>query len=220
MAETNKRSSARKRKQDGKARLLLFRAAAWFIVIGVVWTGYLLYRINGYDYNKEIPPADAGIVLGAALWDDVPSPALKERLDYAYELLESGKVHKLILTGGLDGNGSKLTEAEGMRNYLAALGVPEDKLLLELKARSTYENLLYSKPIVEAYQLNSLLLITHDYHAARASDIAHYLHYPQTTTAAFHTEVLSPVKNESREVLAFTKWELDKLLMTVHLKAD
>lgn len=215
--DRRKKSSQRKRKASSRPWLLLFRFFSWCVVAFIFWCGYLLYLINGYDYHKEISKADAAIVLGAALWNDKPSPALKERLDYAYELYKQGKVDKLILTGGLDGNGSELTEAEGMKEYLAALGVPRDKLLLELKARSTYENLLFSKPIAEAYNLDSLLIVTHDYHASRANDIAGYLGYEQYEMAAFPTEVLSPLKNESREVLAYTKWKLDKLLLRTGL---
>lgn len=213
--KSNKRKggSPRKRKSSARTGLLLFRLASWCIVAGVFWCGYMLYLINGYTISKSLPSADAGIVLGAALWNDKPSPALKERLDYAFELYEQGKVEKLILTGGLDGNGSKLTEAEGMRDYLLALGVPKDKLLLELKARSTYENLLYSKPIAEAYDLDSFLIITHDYHASRSGDIADFLGYDEFQTAAFTTEVLNPLKYQSREVLAYTKWLMDKLLL-------
>lgn len=212
-ANIRKGSSPRRRKSSKRPWLLFFRLICWCVVAGVFWCGYMLYLINGYQSAEELKEADAGIVLGAALWNDKPSPALKERLDYAFELYEQGKVDMLILTGGLDGNGSKLTEAEGMRDYLTALGVPEDKLLLELKARSTYENLLFSKPIAEAYSLNRLLIITHDYHASRASEIADFLGYEDTETAAFASEVLNPVKNESREVLAYTKWKLDELLM-------
>ena len=136
--------------------------------------------------SNSVVPSDGGIVLGAALWNDTPSPALKERLDYAFELYEQGKVGKLILTGGLDGNGSEQTEAEGMRDYLLELGIPEDKLLLELKARSTYENLLFSKPIAEADNLDKLLIITHDYHASRSKEIAKFLHYPHLKWQVFH----------------------------------
>ncbi|MFD1954793.1 YdcF family protein [Paenibacillus thailandensis] len=215
MKPNNRRGSSSRKRKSARPWLLLFRLMSWCIVAGVFWCGYLLYLINGYDYSRDAPKADAAIVLGAALWNDMPSPALKERLDSAYGLYKEGKVGKLILTGGLDGNGSKLTEAEGMRNYLVALGVPEDKLLLELKARSTYENLLFSKPIAEAYDLDRLLIVTHDYHASRADEIAGFLDYSNYTMAAFPSEVLNPVKNESREVLAYTKWKLDELLLSL-----
>jgi uncharacterized SAM-binding protein YcdF (DUF218 family) len=136
-------------------------------------------------------------------------------LEFTLGLYESGTVDKLILSGGLDGNGSIKTEAEGMRDYLIAKGVPIDKLLLENKATSTYENILFSMTVAEQNKLSKLIVITHDYHAARAEEVAKHLGFEQTEVAATKSKVLNPVYNESREVLAFTKWKLDSLLLTL-----
>jgi len=212
---TVSRSSSRRRSKKKRPWLLLFRVVAWIICAGVFWCGYLLWLINGFDTNKPLVKADAGIVLGAALWNDVPSPALKERLDFAWQLYKTGSVDKLILTGGLDNNRSKKTEAEGMRDYLVAKGISADKLLLENKATSTYENLAFSKTIAENHGLSSLIVITHDYHAARSKEIAKKLDFAQFQVAATKSKVLNPVYNESREVLAFTKWKLDSLLLSL-----
>lgn len=212
---TGRRGRPRKRTKKTRPWLLLFRIAAWLVCAGVFWCGYLLWLINGFPTGKPLIRADAGIVLGAALWNDVPSPALKERLDFAYRIYENGTVDKLILSGGLDGNGSNKTEAEGMRDYLIALGVSSDKLLLENNATSTYENLLFSKRIAEQNKLSKLIVITHDYHAARAKEVAKNLGFEQTQVAATKSKVLNPVYNESRELLAFTKWKLDSLLLSI-----
>jgi uncharacterized SAM-binding protein YcdF (DUF218 family) len=217
---SGRRSSTRKRTKKRRPWLLLFRVVAWTICAGVFWCGYLLWLINGYPIDKPLAKADAGIVLGAALWNDVPSPALKERLDFAYQLYAAGTVDKLILSGGLDANGSTLTEAEGMRNYLVAKGISDDKLLLEDKATSTYENLGYSKQIAEQNKLNTLMIITHDYHAARSKEIAKKLDFKQFQVAATKSLVLNPVYNESREVLAFTKWKVDSLLLSIGIHSS
>ncbi|SFF09406.1 protein SanA, affects membrane permeability for vancomycin [Paenibacillus catalpae] len=202
------RSKSRKRRG-----LLLFRICIGLCLVGLLYCGYLLWLINSYDDSAPIEKADAAIVLGASLWSDKPSPALKERLDFAYKLYKEGKVKQLILSGGLDHNGSKLTEAEGMRVYLLEKGIPADKMLLDNAARSTYENLLNSKVIAADHQLKKLLIVTHDYHAPRAMEIARYLDYQNAEAAAFHSEVLNPFKNQSREVLAFAKWKVDAVLL-------
>lgn len=179
----------------------------------MLWCAYLLWLINSDNASKSIPKSDAAIVLGAALWSDKPSPGLKERLDRAYLLYKEGKADKLILTGGYDHNGSTLTEAEGMRNYLLSLGVPKEKLLLEKQATSTYENMLFSKAIIEREKLQSILIVTHDYHASRSKEIARYVGINNATMVPFHSKVLKPVYNQSREVLAYTKWKVDAVLM-------
>ena len=193
---------------------LMMRIAAWIAALGVFWCAYLLWVINSYELPKPIPKADAAIVLGAALWNDVPSPGLRERLDHAAELYKQGNVNYLLLTGGLDHNGSTMTEAEGMRGYLTKKGVPKDKLVLENDARSTYENLKFSKPLIAKKGWSSVVIVTHDYHAPRAAEIARYLNYkPGTVVLGYKSKVLSAAKNEVREVLAFTKWKLDSVLL-------
>ncbi|GMK46058.1 hypothetical protein PghCCS26_31860 [Paenibacillus glycanilyticus] len=175
-------TGSKSRKRRG---LLLFRLFVGLCLLGVLCCGYLLWQINSYDDSKPVEQADAAIVLGASLWSDKPSPALKERLDFADKLYKDGKVKMLILSGGLDRNGSKLTEAQGMRVYLLAKGIPEDKMLLDNAARSTYENLLNSKVIAAEHGLNKLLIVTHDYHAPRALEMARYLDYENVQAAAF-----------------------------------
>ncbi|UVI27694.1 YdcF family protein [Paenibacillus spongiae] len=212
------RSKPRKRKRFRAAARLL-RICAWLAALGVFWCGYLLWTINSYSPPNPLPKADAAIVLGAALWDNEPSPGLQERLDHALKLYKQGTVSNLILTGGLDHNGSTLTEAEGMRDYLLAKGVPADRMVLENDARSTYENLLFSKPIAQRNGWESLIIVTHDYHAPRSADIAEFIGYKDTVTSGFKSKVLSSAYNESREVLAFTKWKLDAFLMLIGIRS-
>ncbi|XEC92599.1 YdcF family protein [Paenibacillus tarimensis] len=215
-------ASARPRRKPKKKRFrpirLLFRLALWTIALAVFWCGYLFWHITTYKEPGTIPNSDAAIVLGAALWNDRPSPGLKERLDYAYQLYEDGKFKYIIVSGGYDYNGSKLTEADGMRNYLVERGVPEDRIFLEPFARSTYENLLFSKPIGEEQGWKTLTVITHDFHAPRAKDIAGFLGMEETTVTGTKSRVLSYAYNESREVLAYSKWTIDKLLLRFGLQ--
>ncbi|WP_127533646.1 YdcF family protein [Paenibacillus kobensis] len=213
LTKSTKPSSGLRRNRRRKPLLVLFRLVLSFAVLGVLWCGYILWSINSVTIPKTIPKADVAVVLGAALWNDRPSPGLKERLDHAYALYKEGKTDKLILTGGLDHNGSKLTEAEGMRRYLTGLGVPPDKLLLEPKATSTYENMLFSKAIIDREKFKSVIIVTHDYHTARSKEIAKYVGIERPVMAPFKSDVLKPVYNETREVLAFTKWKVDAVAM-------
>jgi uncharacterized SAM-binding protein YcdF (DUF218 family) len=196
----------------------MFRILMWLLLAGIVWCGYVLWLINGFPVSQTAEKkADAGIVLGAALWNDKPSPGLKERLDHAYSLYKQGQIKRFIVTGGLDHNGSRLTEAQGMRDYLTGKGVPVKAILLEDKATSTYENLLLSQAIAKKEAIGSIVIITHSYHAARAKEIADYLGMKHTTLSPVRTQVLNIPYNVSREVLAFTKWKLDSVLLRLGL---
>ncbi|MGG4033946.1 YdcF family protein [Paenibacillus cisolokensis] len=204
-------------KRRGKKRRPLYvtlRLSAWAVAIAAFWIGYQFWAIHEYKPPKPMPTADVGIVLGAALWDGEPSPALRERLDHAVDLYKSGYISRIIVSGGYDYEGAALTEAEGMRNYLVKQQIPGEHIRLENDATNTYENLLYSKKIMDKQGWKSALIITHTFHAKRSGDIADYLGYTNTTVAAVKSRVLSAARYESREVLALTKWHVDKLLMS------
>lgn len=204
---------SRPRRRAFRPWLLLFRLLLWSFVAVAAWCIYVLWLVNSFDTKQTYPQLDAGIVLGAALWNNKPSPALRERLELALRLYEAGTVERLILSGGHGGLLSTLSEAEGMRNYLVEAGVPEDKLILEPEAANTYQNIAYSKALGEAAGLTDFLIITHDYHAPRAREIAVFAGLEEAKVAAISSKVLNPYYNDTREVLAYTKWKLEWILL-------
>ncbi|MGU3473240.1 YdcF family protein [Paenibacillus sp. D51F] len=214
-----KPAARRKKNRHGGLLGRLVRACLIIGALGVFAAGYLFWQITHYSPPNPVPKRQAGIVLGAALWNDAPSPGLKERLDQALKLYHAGRVEKLIVSGGLDRNGSKLTEAQGMRVYLVSRGVPKDAVILENRATSTYENLVFSRQAGEAAGIKSYLIITHEYHASRALDMARFLGFPDPAVSSVKSKVLNAAANETRETLAYGKWQLDKLLMLVGLKS-
>ncbi|MHA6484004.1 YdcF family protein [Paenibacillus sp. strain BS8-2] len=216
MMAVKRRSNTRRRKSSRRPWLLLFRLIVVMLIALLIWCGYVAWLINHHTSSfKAGMHADAGIILGAALWNDRPSPALKERLDYALQLYEDGAVDVLILSGGHGGLSSTLSEAEGMRNYLMDKGLPEDKLLLENKSTSTYQNLLFSMELGGASGVESFLVITHDYHATRAQEIAAYVGYDPVMVTGVRSRVLNRFFNDTREVLAYSKWKLEYALYRI-----
>lgn len=195
-------------------RLALSMAA--LLLAGAGWLGWMTYTVLSFEDVQPDTVTDAGIVLGAALWGDQPSPGLRERLNLAAQLYREGKFSTIIVSGGLDPAAS-LTEAEGMRNYLLEQGISPEAVLLESESTTTYENLLFSKRVMERQGLHSATVVTHEYHAARARDIADYVGIEPPAVSGTPSSVLSPVYHHSREVLALTKWKLDKLLMGLGL---
>ncbi|PZD93743.1 YdcF family protein [Paenibacillus sambharensis] len=201
-----------------RLRRLALRIILAAVLLTVIWVGYLLWVINRFDPGPVGESYDAGIVLGASLWRDVPSPGLRERLDHALKLYEEGRFDTFILTGGYGGVRSRLAEAEGMRNYLLERGVPESDMLLETTSTSTYDNLLNSKAIMREHDIEKVVIITHEFHSARAYDIARYLNYPDADLSPAKSEVVPEHQQQPREVLAFTKWKIDSLLLKLGLR--
>lgn len=133
---------------------------------------------------------DAAIVLGAAVHGNKPSPVLQGRLEYAVELLRTGRVQMLIVTGG-GRSGQRWSEAEVSARYLRQHGVPAERILLEARSRTTRENLCFASPIARAHGIRSLALVTDPLHMARALYIARALELNLSPAATPHTRFRS-----------------------------
>ncbi|RKN84109.1 YdcF family protein [Paenibacillus ginsengarvi] len=201
--------------QGGKRwlrRLIAFVSAA--VLLGLIWVGYVQWRIRSVQDMPLARDAQVAIVLGASLRNDKPSPALRERLEQAYKLYEIGGVSRLIVSGGLDDNGATITEAEGMKRYLIGRGIPEEAILEEGESTSTYENLLFSKRIMDREGWTRPIIVTHQYHGARSMDIADFIGLSGATASLADSEVIWMPWHKGRETLAFAKWYANKLLLS------
>ena len=114
------------------------------------------------------------IVLGCGVNGDRPSLMLTERLDAAYDYLNTHEEVVCILSGG-QGKGENISEAECMYRYLIEKGIAKERLYKEDRSTSTRENLLYSKKIIEEKNLDpQVIIVTNEFHEYRASVIAEY----------------------------------------------
>lgn len=179
------------------------------ILFGIAEISVLVYwwpSVSRYDASPmPTQNKQAALVLGAALWDDRPSPALKERLDMAMKLYKQKKVRYLVLSGGPEGSG--ITEAQVMKAYLISHGVPATSLILEDRSRNTEENLRFAKPILNQHHLGEVYLVTHDYHQYRALRYAARVGI-QAVPAPVHSQVLWVPYHKARECLALVKLAL------------
>ncbi|EGT3616754.1 YdcF family protein [Clostridium perfringens] len=149
-------------------KILLIICISIFIIIEGAIIFYPKKSLNTCDYI---------IVLGAGLRGESLTATLKDRLDKTIEYLDKTDYDGEIIVSGGQGPGEDITEAEAMTKYLTEKGVPRNRIILENKATSTYENLKYSKEIIEnlsGMPINNLnvLLITTDFHAMRSELLA------------------------------------------------
>ncbi len=152
------------KKRIAKALLLI-------LVILLVTVGLLASRIYTYSNAGSDGPADAAIVLGAAVWGAQVSPVFKERINHGIDLYQNRKVRKLIFTGG-QGNSNEPTESSAARRYAMQRGIPAGDILIEEKSHTTYENILYAKQIADANGLRKVLIVSDPLHMKRAVAMA------------------------------------------------
>ena len=110
------------------------------------------------------------LVLGAKVNGTVPSLSLSERIDTAYAYLTEHPNVIAILTGG-QGPDEGISEAQCMFNLLTAQGIDPQRLWLEDKATSTWENLVFSANLIESktgIRPEKLGIVSSEYHLYRA----------------------------------------------------
>jgi uncharacterized SAM-binding protein YcdF (DUF218 family) len=129
--------------------------------------GLMAWRVYSFRNTTSDGPADAAVVLGAAVWTREPSPVFKERINHAINLYRNGRVRKLIFTGG-QGNPGEPTEASAARDYALQSGLPASDILIEDKSHTTYENILNAKQLAATQGIRTVLIVSDPLHMKRA----------------------------------------------------
>jgi uncharacterized SAM-binding protein YcdF (DUF218 family) len=123
----------------------------------------LAWRVYSFRNTTSDGPADAAVVLGAAVRTREVSPVFKERINHAVDLYQKGRVQKLIFTGG-QGNPGEPTEASAARLYAVQSGVLARDILIEDKSRTTYENIVNAKQLADAHGIRTMLIVSDPLH--------------------------------------------------------
>ena len=133
--------------------------------------GLLAAQIYSFRNTYSDGPADAAVVLGAAVWTSEVSPVFKERINHGIELYRNRKVRKLIFTGG-QGNPGEPTESSAARQYALQSGVPAGDILIEEQSHTTYENIEYAKHLADKNGIRKVLIVSDPLHMKRAITMA------------------------------------------------
>ena len=160
-------------------KLHIFSGFWLMILILLILFSVTFYQIYNFKddaqaYNSGTKKANAGVVLGAAVWGgNRPSPILRERINKGFEIYEKKYVPKLVLTGG--GSPNELTEGQVEMNELIKYGVDKNNLIVEDKSNSTFEQILFVRD--KLYRKNKwdrIILISDNYHLFRSSEICKF----------------------------------------------
>lgn len=114
--------------------------------------------------KKEYLEADCLIVFGCHL-----KPLLEERINLAIDILNSKKINKVLLTGGI-GVAGDFNESKYMEEALLNHGIKKEMILIEDKSTTTEENIINSIEILERHNLlknNKIILVSSQAHLRR-----------------------------------------------------
>jgi len=140
--------------------LLVFVILAALLYAG---HGFILKEAGKFLYYKdEIKPADVIVVLAGEE---------TERVEYGVKLFKEGwaRKDKIILTGGP--LVWKYTWASLMQEHAVSLGIPNNAILLADKSRTTEEDVIFTKKLMDKYGYKSCIIVTSPYHSRRAAKI-------------------------------------------------
>ena len=137
----------------------------------VAYVGVTFVQVILASSETSSRNSDAAIVLGAAQYNGTPSPALKGRLDHAYQLYSDGTVPLIVLTGG-SAAGDRVTEAFSGFEYLRKKGVKEADLLLITEGTTTYHSVAAAREALKKLGATTATLVSDPYHSLRLRGVA------------------------------------------------
>ncbi|HEY8549110.1 MAG TPA: ElyC/SanA/YdcF family protein [Vicinamibacterales bacterium] len=144
-------------------------------VLGVLAARWVINRTPFADYlvaplvrSDTSGSADVIVVLGAGVVGDcvVNGNGLR-RVMLASRLWHAGRAPVMLITGGRP-RGRACPVSEVMAGVARRLGVPTDRILLETESHSTYQNAIFSDPILKQRNARRLLVVTDRLHMTRA----------------------------------------------------
>lgn len=137
------------------------------IIVLFIFISYSAFSIWSFSNKVQHVKTDVAVVLGAAAWEDEPSPVLRERINHAIWLYENDYVDKIIFTGG-KGEGAQYTESEVAREYAIENDINPEDILIETESKITEENLSYAYEIAIQQNFKTFTIVSDPLHMKRA----------------------------------------------------
>jgi len=134
-----------------RALLFIILFVLGFVLVATLGVGFFLAPQN------KLERADAIVVVSGG---DTSS-----RVTTGVALYKEGWAEKLIFSGAAR---EGTPNAWAMRRQALEMGVPEERILVEPKARDTFENALFVAEIIKEKEIGKIILVTSPYHQRRA----------------------------------------------------
>lgn len=151
-----------------KTQKRLTRLTLFIVLAALLYFAAFAIAVHVRGLQDSAQASDIIIVLGSGLRKDGrPGPALTRRSKHGAALWHDDVAPLVLCTGGQSEYVPR-TEAAACREILLAAGLPPAAILLEERSRSTEENAIYSKPILEDRGLSRVVLVSDASHMLRA----------------------------------------------------
>jgi uncharacterized SAM-binding protein YcdF (DUF218 family) len=151
------------------------------VFIGAVLFAFIFsftYEVTSDFKDMRSYDADAGVILGAAVWHGSeggqrPSPTLLERIKLGEQLMKQNVIPKIVTTGA--NAAGERSEGEIAKIELMNRGVDESKIQAEVRSHSTLEQVIFLRDELAAKQgWKRFIIISDQYHLARAIEMCKF----------------------------------------------
>lgn len=106
-------------------------------------------------------------MLGAApAASGAPSRALRRRVEHGASIFAARNAEYLLVSGGVVG--PPPAEAHVMYDLAVERGVSPERIIVEDRARNTFENAVYAGKIIREHGWRQVLIVTDSFHLPRA----------------------------------------------------
>ena len=149
----------------------IFRIVTFCLIIGILIVSVTEVLVIKASFGTPHDSVDYLLVLGAKVRITGPSASLWDRIDAAADYLKAHPDTIAIVSGG-QGDDEPWTEAEVMYAELVYAGIEPERIWIEDKATSTWENLNFTLALIEertGSRPDTLGILSSEYHLFRAS---------------------------------------------------
>ncbi len=186
----------------GKGVVIASSVIIGLLLVYVLLLSFMMLRAI---YSKPEKP-NVVVVLGCQVRGTRPSKMLRFRLDAAKELLDEYPDVKCVVSGG-KGDDENISEAQCMKNYLVENGISSDRIIMEDKSTTTFENMKFTFEKLDELGISrDITIVTDGYHLYRASLIAKEQGAGEVTSYGASTEFRHIASHWVREWAALTKY--------------
>lgn len=149
-------------------------AIIYFAVTAALYMPFVIRKSKKkYRDDCEYLMILGGDIIGA----DTPSPQLLERMKEAAIYLQENTSCMIVPCGGCFRLGQKKSEAQIIADYLLGQGIDRERIILEDKSTTTFENFLFAAEIIKKHSKKDIddvkvAFLSSTYHIHRSSVIA------------------------------------------------
>lgn len=193
-----------------KGKFFLKLVLLLIVFCGITAGAINLYITSAFDESiyediSDVPKMQTALLLGAKVYSNgALSSIMSDRSLTAIDLYKNKKVQKILISG--DHGTSKYDEVNTIKDFLLSNGIPKEDIFLDHAGFDTYDSIYRANAI---FEVESLTIISQEFHLPRAVYIAHSLDIDAVGFVADRQEYLSQWQNYARESLARVKAFID-----------